>query len=285
MMKKTILLLSAVLALAACAPKEQEQKVMARAVPERADDFVWENDLVCYRAYGEALEAETLSPGFDVWVKMPGKLVADSWYAAAQEDPEYYHHNHGEGKDCYKVGVSLGAGASAALAGGKFLFPATNWRNCEVLEQSGSEVVFVLNYPEWEAEGMTLALSKKITVTEGTRFCKCEDCWTFSGESEELTVCAGTVRHDIADEWAGADRFAIWEPASDQSKEAEEGMIGLAVYMPGAELVTVNEASDHSVCCKTVRSGETLTYWFGSCWSGAGEITESAEWFEKVRQL
>ena len=75
---------------------------MARAVPERADDFVFENDLIAGRFYGEALEGNPTSPGIDIWVKKPGALVADEWYKGAMEDPDYYHHDHG-GKDCYKV--------------------------------------------------------------------------------------------------------------------------------------------------------------------------------------
>ena len=104
--------MSALCCLFAC--KAPEQKVMARFVPERADDFVFENNLVAGRFYGEALEGNPTSPGVDIWVKLPGALVANDWYAHAVEDGGYYHHDHG-GKDCYKVAVSLGGGASVPL--------------------------------------------------------------------------------------------------------------------------------------------------------------------------
>ena len=55
-MRKIILAIAALAAFAACSPKAEEAKVHARYVPERMDDFVWENDLVCYRVYGKALE-------------------------------------------------------------------------------------------------------------------------------------------------------------------------------------------------------------------------------------
>ena len=82
--------------IASCAPKEQ--KVMARFVPERSDDFVWENNYVCYRAYGEALEGNPTSPGFDIWVKTPGALVADERYRMELEEGLSYHIDHGNGK-------------------------------------------------------------------------------------------------------------------------------------------------------------------------------------------
>ena len=47
---------------------------MARHVPERADDFVFENNLVCGRIYGQALEGNPTSPGIDIWVNEEGKM-------------------------------------------------------------------------------------------------------------------------------------------------------------------------------------------------------------------
>ena len=107
-MKRILVLLAAAAALCACS---QEKKVMARFVPERSDDFVFENNLIAGRFYGKALEGNPTSPGLDIWVKLPGKLVADEWYKGYEtQSDEYYHHDHG-GKDCYKVAVSLGGGA------------------------------------------------------------------------------------------------------------------------------------------------------------------------------
>ena len=283
-----ILALAASLAFAACAPKAEEQKVCARYVPERLDDFVFENNLIAGRIYGEALEGNPTSPGIDLWVKRPGKLVADEWYAAAQEDPDYYHHDHGDGKDCYKVATSLGAGASAALIGGQIQYPATNYRSWEVLEQSATKVVFTLHYPEWEAvEGVKIALDKTITVEADSYFTSVEDVYTFSG-AESLQVAAGIFRHpdleSIESEVSGADRYAIWEHASDQSKESEDGMIGVAVIVPDAEEVSITEDGVHGLCAKTVTSGETFAYSFGSCWS-KGDITTAEAWFELVNSL
>jgi hypothetical protein len=46
----------------------QEPLVLGRAVPERKDDFAWENKIVAYRIYGPALEATgEISSGIDVW--------------------------------------------------------------------------------------------------------------------------------------------------------------------------------------------------------------------------
>ncbi len=285
-MKRLLILAAAVLGMAACAPKP-EQKVMARPVPERADDFVFENNLIAGRFYGKALEGNPTSPGVDIWVKLPGKLVADEWYAGAMQNPDYYHHDHG-GKDCYKVAVSLGGGASVPFIDGKLCWPATNYRSSEVLETTPSKVVFALHYPEWEAApGILVALDKKVTVEADSYFTSVEDTYTFSG-ADELTVAAGFKLHSaqqtVEQILDVPDRYAIWEKASDQSIEPEDGMLGVALVLPGAEKVFASEELDHALLLKTVKSGESVKYCFGSCWS-KGDIKTASDWFLLVSSL
>lgn len=278
-MKRIILIMAAFALLASCAPKES--KVMARFVPERADDFVFENNLIAGRFYGKALEGNPTSPGLDIWVKLPGKLVANEWYAKAMEDGGYYHKDHG-GKDCYKVAVSLGGGASVPYFGGALRYPATNFRSHEVLSETPGEVVFALHYPEWEAaEGVFVALDKKVTVTADSYFIKQEDTYTFRGV-DELTVAAGFKLHGALSTVEEMDSslgcYAIWEKASDTSVEPEDGMIGVAVVMPDFEGMEYNEGLDHALLTRTVTSGQTVTYFSGSCWS-KGEVKTAKDWF------
>lgn len=278
---------AAVFALSSCAGTPGPQ-VMARYVPERMDDFVFENNLVCGRIYGQALEGNPTSPGIDIWVKLPGALVANDWYRHYSEEgnESYYHHDHG-GKDCYKVSVSLGGGASAPILCGNIVLPPTNYRSWEIIEESPTKVVFRLDYPEWEADGEKFTLSKKVTVVPDTYFFKAEDTWTFSGEYGDcIEVAAGINRHTaletIEKEFTGSDRYALWEHASDTGHEPEDGMIGVAVIMPDAESVRLSNGADHGIVTRTVKSGETLTYYFGNCWS-KGDIKTADEWFSTVQ--
>ena len=282
-MKKLLILSALLLTLAGC-ESAPEPKVMARYVPERSDDFVFENNLVAGRFYGKALEGNPTSPGIDIWVKLPGKLVADQWYEGAMKDPDYYHHNHG-GKDCYKVSVSLGGGASAPLVNGQLSLPPTNYRSYDILEETPEKVVFVLHYPAWEAaEDWTVSLDKKVTVVADSYFCEVEDTYTFTG-TETLEIAAGVNRHPAQnpdpEEYISIDRYAIWEPASDQSIEPEDGMLGVAVILQDGEYSYITDDEVHGLCVRTVASGEPFRYKFGSCWS-KGKIKSAADWFDLV---
>ena len=55
-------------------------------VPERKDDFVWENDKVAYRVYGPALQAMgEITSGIDVWSKRVPDLIVNAWYNAMRK--------------------------------------------------------------------------------------------------------------------------------------------------------------------------------------------------------
>lgn len=285
MRKSLVMAFVAVLALTGC-KNTSEQKVTARAVPERADDFMFENNLIAGRFYGRALEGDPTSPGLDIWVKLPGKLVADEWYAKALEDGGYYHRDHG-GKDCYKVGVSLGGGASVPFVNGNLCWPETNYRSCEILEKTADKVVFVLKYPAWTLGEGGVSLDKKVTVKADSYFIDVEDTYIFSG-TDKLTVAVGFKLHGeqntVQDKIESKDRIAIWEKASDQSVEPEDGMIGVAVVMPDADSVLYSGDLDHALLLKEISSGETISYSVGSCWS-KGDIKTSSAWFDLVRKL
>ena len=148
-------------------------------------------------------------------------------------------------------------------------------------------VLLVLSYPEWKVGDISVSLDKKISVYTDSHFCKVEDSYNFSG-ADSLTVAAGIFRHPeqqtIEQEHRGTDRYAIWEHASDQSIEPEDGMLGVAVYVPGCESVSVTEDGMHGLCSKSIMPGETFSYWFGSCWSKA-DIKTAEDWFALVDSL
>ena len=91
-------------------------RTFGRLVPERLDDFAWENDRIGFRVFGPALMAKDgPQSGVDVWVKSTPNLVLNKFYKS-----EDYHRDHGEGLDYYKVGANRGAGALAIAEGSNF---------------------------------------------------------------------------------------------------------------------------------------------------------------------
>lgn len=270
-----------------------KDQVIARAVPEFKDDFVWENSLVCCRAYGAAMESETLSPGFDVWSKIPGRLVTNDWYShmtASEGDKIYYHHAP-DGKDCYKVGKSLGAGTSLPVIDGKLQFPATNWRECRIVEKKTRKIVFELIYPEWEGDkGVRFSLVRRVSLYANSYFFKVKDTYMVSGDAPvKLAIgirSADTISGAPKKGWpkyVTGDRMAFWTAATDQSVEKEEAMLGTAVIIKDADAkVRLTSDKKNWIMEVPLENGKPVTYWTGNCWSKGEVFTSSEEWFDFV---
>ena len=101
-MKKCFLIAALFLCLVGCRT-EMQTRVCGRYVPERKDDFAWENEYAAFRMYGPALANENPSNGVDLWLKNSPALVIDTMYGRELLDHRPYHINYDGNLDCYKV--------------------------------------------------------------------------------------------------------------------------------------------------------------------------------------
>ncbi len=246
-------------------------KAYGRHVPERLDDYAWENDKVAFRAYGPALEVapgEMLAtPGFDTWVKCVDTLVVDARYKRGN-----YHHNYGDGMDCYKVGRTLGAGASAPLVG-ETLALSRNYTSFEVIANGPIRTVVKLTYAPFKAGDNEVSLTKIISLDAGSHFNHIMNI--YEGDFETLPVVAGFIRHDVKGVITGENYIAMYEPASDSHNPVEDGDIYFAIIQPGAEFV--EQVANHTVALRNVANKEAVEYLSGVAWSGAG-IADIDSW-------
>lgn len=253
--------------------------VFGRQVPERYDDYAWENDRAAYRLYGPALETspeKLITPGIDVWVKRSDELVIDQRYELAD-----YHHDNGDGLDCYKVGVTLGGGGCVPFIDGRLQMMSHNYIACRTLDNGPLRTTVELTYAPFDADGTEVALTKIISLDKGHWYNKMENLYT--GDFESLPIAAGFVRHDVKEQRNGDGWFAFVEAASDSQNPDEDGDIYGSVVLPDAEILP--DACGHALAVKNVAPGETLTYYAGSGWSKGG-IENMDQWQQiAVEQL
>ncbi|WP_418983062.1 DUF4861 family protein [Alistipes sp.] len=253
-------------------------QAFGRHVPERYDDYAWENNKVAYRLYGPSLETspeKLVTPGIDVWVKCTDKLVIDEWYAKGD-----YHHNYGDGMDCYKVGVTLGGGSSVPFAGGKFWMMPHNYLTQQTLDNGPIRTTVKLTYAPWEVDGTEVSLTKIISLDANQRFNRMESI--YEGAFAELPVAAGFVRHDVKQTLSGDGWLAFREATSDTKDPVRDGDIYAAVVLPGAQILP--DTLGHAVAVKSVKPGIPMTYYAGTGWSQGG-IDDMEEWMEQVEEV
>ena len=277
-MKKLFLIGLVALTLTACQKQAVEPKVYGRYVPERKDDFAWENEYAAFRMYGPALRAENPSNGVDLWLKASPELVVDSFYYREHVLGLPYHINYGKGLDCYKVGHTCGAGGLVVIADSKTWIggPYDRW---EIVEQTPDKFVFRLEYDSLLVAGHILQESITITAEAGQLQNKADVVLTSdqpSVFSSQLLVGGGIYLHDTIEQVTILEDGVRYEEDALSDKTAaqmnyeyngstSQGRIQITVLTPGASYKGIQDGN--VVAVKPYELGDTLTYYFGATWS------------------
>jgi len=258
-----------------------EQPVMAygRFVPEREDDFTWENDKVAFRVYGPSSGGKGTVSGVDPWFKKVDYSIIDKWYANFLQGISY-HEDHGEGYDIYHVGPSRGVGGTAIWIDGA-AYPAAMYKSYEVHLSGGDVVEFTVQY-EWDTPLGAVAESKTIFLALGSQLYEVNSVFTLDGEPASLPIAIGLATHDEAAEvFSNADtgRISTWEVMQDIG-------VGTGVVMAPESaqefLHSPSEEKDASHIWLITATDENgaLSFSAGFAWEAAGEITSSDQWNE-----
>ena len=260
-------------------PADVKPKTFARFVPERKDDFAWENDMAAYRMYGPALANENPSNGVDFWAKSTENLVVDQRYKDDIYNGISYHIDHGFGLDFYKVAHTLGCGGIAPFAGGR-LWVGDHFSSYKVIEVGPLRSVFTLTYDSVKLANSYYKEEMTVTVNAGSLLNKAEIKYTGAGSAMELAAGiylhngAGELKQDIS-----AGTLAYAEDAfSDAGLPSGRNYIG--VFIPGKVNEGIKDV-DHALILSSYTTGNSFTYYFGGGWSKWHYPTDS-DWFNAM---
>lgn len=261
--------------------------VFGRGVPERKDDFAWENDKVAYRVYGPALQATgEISSGIDVWSKRVSDLIINDWYAKDAEGQRTknpaltYHKDSGQGLDSYDVGLTRGCGGTAIESGGKF-FVSKNYTNAEILANGPIRFQFRLHYAAWPAGGLDVSEEKIITLDAGTYLNRIQSTFSFEGvPSVHAGIGLATHAHAEISENPREGILSVWEPLTDSSA----GMDGTGIVLPAAVMATVARADGNIYFVLDAKRDVSTVYYVGASWSKS-DMSDQAAWQKYLRDF
>jgi pectinesterase len=275
-------------------------RIFIRYVPERFDDFAWENDLVAHRAYGPALELpsagkdQMVSSGLDLWSKRARYSVIDHWYHKGHDG---LHTDTGDGLDMYETGMNRGAGGTGIWDDHQ-LRVSKNWRSWKILANGPLRGVFELSYDPWDAgNGVMVSETKRFTVDAGHYLDAVQSTFTFTGAADAtLTVAIALTRHDSAAQVAATQHaehryISLWE----EYRDAVDGKLGTAIILsPTAQFAgfaslpgnpSVPRLSrDESMLLATVHSGVPVSYEVGGGWDKGGDFHTQSQWLSYLEQ-
>ncbi len=256
--------------------EDYPSKVYGRQMPERFDDFAWENDKVAFRMYGAALDKQEKgnAKGLDYWAKNTPNMILNKWYKS-----DNYHLDHGEGMDAYHVGMTLGAGNSAVYNDGKFAFSG-NYTKYKIVEQGPIRMVFDLIYDSWDVNGQSISEVKTISLDAGSYINKITDHYKFNGN--ELTIAAGVTKHknDGSSKVDNINNYVSYWDQADGT--VDNGRIGVAVLFPASENVKLIDEAGHLLGIKKLSKNQTFTYYQGGGWNRGGVYHNELDWLKYV---
>lgn len=251
----------------------------ARLVPERDDDFAWENGQVAFRIYGSALEKTgQVFPGIDVWSKRPPRHVVDAWYRRDAEgqrlnDPSMsYHIDHGDGLDSYEVGHTPGAGGTAGWLDGAPV-ASRNASQVRITAMGPLRLRFEVDYPAWRVGNVLLRQHKVVTLDAGSHLNRQVVTYRVEGVPR-ATVAAGVAVHAGADlVHEGATRIAVW----DTPQKRSAGRIATALLLAPGETARYAGTRDAAWALFDVADGGSIRFASGAGWS-QGDMPDFQSW-------
>jgi hypothetical protein len=259
----------------------------SRFVPERTDDYAWENNKVAFRTYGPVAQqmvekniaGGTLTSGIDAWLKRVDYPIINKWYEKATNGTGTYHKDTGEGLDNFHVGDSRGVGGIAVNADGKYYF-SKNFISWKTITTGPIRTSFILTYADWDAKGNKITESKLISLDYGSYLSRFEISITGT-----KTISAGLTLHDkkgtigtnLKEGW-----LSHWEPIDDS--EIGTGLVAPKNTLTSFDNYVTNDKDLSNLYGNLKVKDNKVVYFVGFGWKKGSPFQTKTEW-EKYLSL
>lgn len=253
----------------------------SRFVPERTDDYTWENNKVAFRTFGpvaqkmveDGFKGGTLSSGIDGWLKRVEYPIINLWYKRNDLKLGAYHKDHGEGLDNFHVGVSRGIGGTAVKVDTSYYF-SKNFTSYKTITTGPIRTSFVLTYASWDANGKQIDETKRISLDYGQNLSRFEiDVKGTETISSGLTLHnkKGSTNQDENNYWV-----SHWEKLQDS--KIGTGIVTTKPYFSGTEkYVTLRKDESNHFLHLNIIDGKVIFY-SGFGWVKSQQIKDNNEW-------
>ena len=261
--------------------KESIAYCYSRFVPERTDDYAWENNKVAFRTYGpvaqkmteDKVKGGTLTSGIDAWLKRVEYPILNKWYEKYTTGTGTYHKDTGEGLDNFHVGDSRGIGGVAVKVDSVYYF-SKNFTTWKTVTTGPIRTSFILTYADWDAAGNKISEVKHISLDYGSFLSKFEI--SISGTK---TLATGITLHENNGKTEGNLKegwIDYWQPLDDSE-------LGTGIVFPKNTAISYEKYmnSNKELCnlyaALKVKNNKVI-YYSGFGWKKQGAFTTKEAW-------
>jgi len=249
-----------------------EYGAVANYIPQRKDDFAWENDKLGFRMYGQELQrTELTSSGIDVWMKKAERPVMIDLYAKGHD---YYHADNSMAIDFFNIGPTLGDGGLGSWFDGKLLM-SENYYQYKIITNGPIRTIFELTYKPWDmGGGEKIGEVKRISLDIGSNFNKIES--RFEADVKNATLAVGVTKNERnrkATYLKNNSVLCTWEDA-----EPRFGIIGCGVVLPKDEAMkkTADDGKNYLLFAKA--KNNSVIYYAGAGWNRTAGFETKEKW-------
>ena len=262
--------------------KEQEAICYSRFVPERTDDYAWENNRVAFRTYGptaqqmveDSIKGGTLSSGIDAWLKRVEYPIIDKWYKKHTSGEGSYHQDTGEGLDNFHVGVSRGVGGIAYKVDSLYEV-SKNFKSYKTIANGPLRTLFELDYGTYYDNSKKITETKRISLDYGQNLSKFE-----ISVIGTPNVSAGLTLHDNTGETTtnkSEGWMSYWEP--HDGSELGQGLVIKNIDKLKGFDKYLSEEKDKSNLFMQIETEDSIAeYYAGFGWEKSGQFNSKEEW-------
>ena len=268
--------------------KEPINYCYSRFVPERTDDYAWENNKVAFRTYGptaqkmteDKVKGGTLTSGIDAWLKRVEYPILNKWYEKYTNGTGTYHKDTGEGLDNFHVGESRGIGGVAVKVDSVY-YVSKNFTSWKTLTTGPIRTSFILTYADWDAAGNKITEVKHISLDYGNFLSKFEISVTGTKSlSAGITLHEndGTTEGNLNEGW-----IDYWQPLEDSE-------LGTGIVFPKNTGIRfekyLNPKKDLCNLYVTLKvKHDKVIYYAGFGWKKQGEFNTKESWEKYLGQF
>lgn len=261
---------------------EAEDLCYSRFVPERTDDYTWENNRVAFRVYGptaqrmveENMKGGTLSSGVDAWLKQVEYPIINKWYKETLVDKTgSYHEDTGEGLDNFHVGISRGVGGIAIKDNDKFYY-SKNYTKWKTITTGPLRTSFYLEYETWDANGKKIEESKTVSLDYGSNLSKFET--NIVGTE---TISAGLTLHEKDGVVSNNEEkfwISYWQPHADS--ELGTAILTKKEFFSGYEKFDTDAKDESNAYLHLNTINNKVTYYAGFTWKKSNQFENKEKW-------
>lgn len=261
--------------------KTIEISCYSRFVPERTDDYAWENNKVAFRTYGpvaqkmveDKIKGGTLTSGIDAWLKRVEYPILNKWYEKYTTGTGTYHKDTGEGLDNFHVGASRGIGGVAVKIDTTYFY-SKNFISWKTITTGPIRTSFILTYADWDAAGNKITEVKHISLDYGSFLSRFEIAVTGAKElSTGITLHNndGKTEGNLKEGW-----IDYWQPLDDSE-------LGTGIVFPKNTMISYEKyvVANKDLCnlyAKLKVKENKVVYYSGFGWKKQGEFTTKEAW-------